>query len=56
MTADASLPPADVQRPTPPLTDEELAEMSDEWNQADEADRVKRLRAAYLQAAVEAET
>ena len=26
MTPDASLPPADVQRPTPPLTDEELAE------------------------------
>ena len=25
MTPDASLPPADVQRPTPPLTDEELA-------------------------------
>ena len=25
MTPDASLPPADVQRPAPPLTDEELA-------------------------------
>ena len=26
MTPDASLPPADVQRPTPPLTEEDLAE------------------------------